>query len=79
MIGRFRIDDSDDNDEDDDANEWQNFGKIRHSDCTMHETRLCLMVSDDHDDEDDNYDDNDKAMEVENRNLMMIIGHWYIT
>ena len=39
-------DDTDVADDIDDANnEWQNVGKIQDSDCTMHETRLCLMVT----------------------------------
>ena len=37
--------DDNNNDNDDANNEWQNVGKIQDSDCTMHETRLCLMVT----------------------------------
>ena len=46
----------------DDDDERQNCGKMRDSDCSMHETRLCLMVTDGHDDiddDDDVFDDND--------------------
>ena len=62
----YDVADGDDDDDDNNAaNEWQNVGKIWDSDCTMHETRLCLMVTGDHDDDhddDDDYVDDNKAL-----------------